>query len=138
MNKMRLLLGRGRLASALGLGGVLLFSLLTVAGLGQETKLVAPSSPGVPPVGLRYFRLQPSVPDTTFRLLVIPVQFPEDGVLGDYNNQGFGLYVHYSAIPEPGSMLLAGLGSLAAGWYGRRRLRKKAAEAADTLSTSAR
>jgi autotransporter-associated beta strand protein len=35
--------------------------------------------------------------------------------------QGAGLYITYSAIPEPGSMLLAGLASLGAGWYGRRR-----------------
>jgi fibronectin-binding autotransporter adhesin len=39
--------------------------------------------------------------------------------------QGYGLYVTYSAIPEPGSMLFAGLASLAAGWYGRRRLRRR-------------
>lgn len=28
------------------------------------------------------------------------------------------------AVPEPGSMILAGLASAACGWYGRRRLRK--------------
>lgn len=48
-----------------------------------------------------------------------------------FNSQGSGLYIHYSAIPEPGSMALCGLASLAAGWYGRRRLRRteNAAEA---------
>lgn len=35
-----------------------------------------------------------------------------------------GLYLVYSAIPEPSSLVLGGLASLAAGWYGRRRLRK--------------
>jgi hypothetical protein len=44
-----------------------------------------------------------------------------------FNSQGSGLYIHYSAIPEPGSMALCGLGALAAGWYGRRRLRRRAA-----------
>lgn len=39
---------------------------------------------------------------------------------GDFG-QGYGLYIYYSAIPEPSSMILAGIGSLAAGWYGRRR-----------------
>ena len=82
MNKMRLLLGRGRLARALGLGVVLALGLGGLGATRQDRELVAPNSPGVPPVGLRYFRLQPSVPDTIFRLLVIPVQFPEDGVLG--------------------------------------------------------
>ena len=46
-----------------------------------------------------------------------------------------GLYIHYSAIPEPGSMILAGLASLGAGWYGRRRKRREAAaQAAATVS----
>jgi autotransporter-associated beta strand protein len=36
-----------------------------------------------------------------------------------------GLYIQYSAIPEPGSMLLCGLGALGLGWYGRRRLKKQ-------------
>ena len=40
-------------------------------------------------------------------------------------SQGVGMYIHYSAVPEPGSMALCGLGALAAGWYGRRRLRNK-------------
>jgi hypothetical protein len=44
---------------------------------------------------------------------------------GNFGGQGNGLYIYYSAVPEPGSMLLAGLGSLAAGWYGRRKLRRK-------------
>ena len=48
---------------------------------------------------------------------------------GDFG-QGNGLYIYYSAVPEPGSMLLAGLGSLAAGWYGRRKLRRKQNDAA--------
>jgi hypothetical protein len=52
---------------------------------------------------------------------------------GNYDGT-YGLYVVYSAIPEPSSMILAGIGSLAAGWYGRRRLRKKAAEAAGALA----
>ena len=45
---------------------------------------------------------------------------------------GSGLYIHYSAIPEPGSMALCGLGALAAGWYGRRRLKTKIADDAST------
>jgi fibronectin-binding autotransporter adhesin len=45
-------------------------------------------------------------------------------IAGDFG-QGYGLYIHYSAIPEPGSMILAGLASLGAGWYGRRRKRKE-------------
>lgn len=36
-----------------------------------------------------------------------------------------GLYVHYSAIPEPGSLLLAGLASAGIGWYGRRKKRSR-------------
>jgi hypothetical protein len=44
---------------------------------------------------------------------------------GKFGGQGNGLYIYYSAVPEPGSMLLAGFGSLAAGWYGRRKLRRK-------------
>ena len=51
-------------------------------------------------------------------------------VLAGNFGQGNGLYIYYSAVPEPGSMLLAGLGSLAAGWYGRRRLRRKQNDAA--------
>jgi hypothetical protein len=51
-------------------------------------------------------------------------------VSGNFGGQGNGLYIYYSAVPEPGSMLLAGLGSLAAGWYGRRRIRQKAEAAA--------
>jgi hypothetical protein len=39
-----------------------------------------------------------------------------------------GLYLVYSAIPEPGSLILSGLAALGAGWYGRRRLKKAAAE----------
>jgi hypothetical protein len=40
-----------------------------------------------------------------------------------------GLYIQYSAIPEPGSMILCGLGALGLGWYRRRRLKKHAAPA---------
>jgi fibronectin-binding autotransporter adhesin len=50
-------------------------------------------------------------------------------IAGDFGS-GYGLYIHYSAIPEPGSMILAGLASLGAGWYGRRRRRQAAASAA--------
>ncbi len=46
---------------------------------------------------------------------------------GDFG-QGTGLYIHYSAVPEPGSLILTGLGTLAAGWYGKRRRKKQAAE----------
>ncbi len=47
-----------------------------------------------------------------------------------------GLYVKYSAIPEPGSMILCGLGAMGLGWYGRRRLKKQqpTANAAETKS----
>jgi fibronectin-binding autotransporter adhesin len=48
-------------------------------------------------------------------------------IAGDFGS-GYGLYIHYSAIPEPGSMLLAGLASLGAGWYGKRRRRQQAEE----------
>ena len=51
-------------------------------------------------------------------------------VAWDIGSQGAGMYVRYSAIPEPGSMMLAGLASLGAGWYGRRRLRRQSAETA--------
>ena len=44
---------------------------------------------------------------------------------GDFG-QGNGLYIYYSAVPEPGSMLLGTLAALGAGWYGRRRNRQKA------------
>jgi hypothetical protein len=40
-----------------------------------------------------------------------------------------GLYIHFQAVPEPSSMILAGLASLGAGWYGRRRKRREAAQA---------
>lgn len=43
---------------------------------------------------------------------------------GDFG-QGNGLYVMYSAVPEPGSMLLAGIGSLSAALYGRRRRKRQ-------------
>jgi M6 family metalloprotease-like protein len=42
----------------------------------------APDAPGSPVVGLEYFRLTPASLDTTYRLLVIPVRFPEDSDLG--------------------------------------------------------
>ncbi len=82
MNKTRFPYGKEGLAQALVIGGV-----LGLVGFSQNQpppprSLIQPESPGVPPVGLEFFRLEPSVPDTTFRLLVIPVQFPEDGVLG--------------------------------------------------------
>ena len=37
-----------------------------------------------------------------------------------------------AAVPEPGSMILAGLASLGAGWYGRRRMKKNGNPAAAT------
>ena len=86
MNKTRFFDGREWLARFLAIGGVLgvcagLFGFAENQAPSQKL-LVQPASPGVPPVGLEFFRLQPAVSDTTFRLLVIPVQFPEDGVLG--------------------------------------------------------
>jgi autotransporter-associated beta strand protein len=48
-----------------------------------------------------------------------------------------GLYLVYSAIPEPGTMILTGLASLGAGWYGRRRLRKAKAAAEAASPTDA-
>jgi T5SS/PEP-CTERM-associated repeat protein len=44
-------------------------------------------------------------------------------VVWDNGPNGPGLYVRYSAIPEPGTLTLAALASLGAGWYGRRRRR---------------
>jgi M6 family metalloprotease-like protein len=38
--------------------------------------------PGARAPGLRYFRLQPATADTVYRLLVVPVRFPEDADLG--------------------------------------------------------
>jgi fibronectin-binding autotransporter adhesin len=55
-------------------------------------------------------------------------------IAGDFGS-GYGLYVHYSAIPEPGSVILAGLASLGAGWYGRRR-KRQATAAAEVGSTT--
>ena len=52
---------------------------------------------------------------------------------GDFG-QGNGLYIYYSAVPEPGSMLLAGIGSLAAAWYGKRRRGKRDADQVATES----
>ncbi len=46
------------------------------------TGLRAPDAPGAPVTGLKYFRLVPASPDTTYRLLVIPVRFPENHDLG--------------------------------------------------------
>jgi autotransporter-associated beta strand protein len=48
-----------------------------------------------------------------------------------------GLYIHFTAVPEPGSMILAGLASLGAGWYGRRRKQKaaKSVEKTDEVAT---
>jgi autotransporter-associated beta strand protein len=40
--------------------------------------------------------------------------------------QGTGLYITFTAVPEPGTMVLAGFASLGAGWYGRRRLKRAA------------
>jgi hypothetical protein len=45
-------------------------------------------------------------------------------IAGDFG-QGYGLYIHYSAIPEPSSVILAGLASLGAGWYGRRKMKRR-------------
>jgi hypothetical protein len=50
--------------------------------------------------------------------------------------QGMGMYIQYSAIPEPGTMVLAGLASMGAGWYGRRRLRRREALAAEGTAKS--
>ena len=79
------------------------------------------------PNGNPYARPSSSVGQGTFNV-----------VAGNFNGQGFGLYIYYSAVPEPGSMLLAGLGSLAVGWYGRRRLRRNndVGNAAPPTSTS--
>ena len=46
-------------------------------------------------------------------------------VFGDIGGQGPGLYITYSAVPEPGSMLLTGLASLAGFAYRRRRIRRQ-------------
>ena len=56
---------------------------------------------------------------------------------GNFGGQGYGLYVYYSAIPEPSSLILAGLASLGAGWYGRRRLKKQQAESVATATVPA-
>ena len=48
------------------------------------------------------------------------------GVAWKNGSQGAGMYITYSAVPEPGSMILAALASLGAGWSGRRRLRRNA------------
>jgi M6 family metalloprotease-like protein len=82
MNKARFLHGKEGLARVLVMGGVLGLFGFAQNQSSPPRSLVQPESPGVPPIGLEFFRLQPTVPDTTFRLLVIPVQFPEDGVLG--------------------------------------------------------
>src|SRR5215468_2921980 len=84
MNKTCFLYGKEWLAQVLAMGGVLgvCAGLLGFSQTQPSRTLIQPASPGVPPVGLEFFRLQPAVSDTTFRLLVIPVQFPEDGVLG--------------------------------------------------------
>ena len=84
MNKALFLHGKERLARVLAIGGVLGVGggLFGFAQNSPSPPLVQPESPGVAVIGLRYFRLEPAVSDTTFRLLVIPVQFPEDGVLG--------------------------------------------------------
>lgn len=44
--------------------------------------LTAPARPGDRAAGLQYFHLQGAAPDTVYRLLVIPVRFPEDAILG--------------------------------------------------------
>jgi autotransporter-associated beta strand protein len=43
---------------------------------------------------------------------------------GNYG-QGQGLYITYNAIPEPGSLFLASLAAAGAGWYGRRKLKRR-------------
>lgn len=63
---------------------LLLLAAAGAAGASPRTPgpLTAPARPGEPAAGLEYFRLQPAVPDTVYRLLVIPVRFPEDAILG--------------------------------------------------------
>ncbi len=51
-------------------------------GRAETGPLRAPEAPGAPVAGLRYFRLDPASSDTTWRLLVVPVRFPEDADLG--------------------------------------------------------
>jgi M6 family metalloprotease-like protein len=41
------------------------------------------TAPGERSPGLQYFRLEPGVQDTVYRLLVIPVRFPDDETLGE-------------------------------------------------------
>ncbi len=48
----------------------------------QPPDLRPPAASGVRAVGLRFFRLEPASADTVYRLLTIPVRFPEDADLG--------------------------------------------------------
>ncbi len=68
---------RGRAA---GWAACALLALAGVAHAGAAPR--APAAPGERAPGLRYFRLAPASTDTVYRLLVIPVRFPEDAVLG--------------------------------------------------------
>ena len=69
------------------------------ADRGSHRDLTAATRPGVPHPGLRYLTLPPD-PVTTYDLLVVPVQFPEDRILGGGGREGLAQQLNGEALGE--------------------------------------